>query len=163
MLHKPYRIHPCMSGNIHTYIHTYMHIHTHIYNHACMPTNKYTNMYRLMEVCTGTHAYIHACIYGDSCIPKMYIQTDTHVFPANMHACMHTYIHTYVTLEMLMNLMGSLRLQFIPHVLLHSKGLWCLPSGTGSDRCRVASYPANLQTTKTHQLKMPRITLSMYS
>ena len=35
-------------------------------------------------------------------------------------------------------------------------------SDTGSDSCRVASYLTKLQTTKSHQLKVPKITLSTY-
>ena len=38
----------------------------------------------------------------------------------------------------------------------------CL-SVAGSDRCRVTSYPADLQATKAHLIKMLRITLSTYS
>ena len=33
---------------------------------------------------------------------------------------------------------------------------------TGSDSHRVASYPTNLQTSKSHQCRVPKITLSMY-
>ena len=34
---------------------------------------------------------------------------------------------------------------------------------TGSDRHMLASYLTNLQATKAHQLKVPKITLSTYS
>ena len=43
------------------------------------------------------------------------------------------------------------------------KGCGPCHSNTRFDRCRVARYPADLQATKAHLLKMFRITLSTYS